>query len=109
MGFLQTTAMNKRISDQQSITQTEPTGSGFGVAASPFNTVKFELGVILCVGALLWLAVDSITAHVALQLIILFVYGLSGMLWLMVRTRQVVRSLQNGTSGNQPGSECGPQ
>jgi predicted membrane channel-forming protein YqfA (hemolysin III family) len=99
--------MNKRISDQQSMTQTEPTG--FGVAASPFNKVKFELGVILCVGALLWLAVDSITAQVALQLIILFVYGISGMLWLMVRTRQVVRSLQNGTSGNQSGSERGPQ
>jgi hypothetical protein len=93
--------MNKRITEQQSMVETDSTTGGFGVAASPFNKVKFELGVILCVGILLWLAVDSITAHVATQLLILLAYGLGGMIWLMVRTRKIVQALQETAADRQ--------
>ncbi len=66
-------------------------GKGFGVAASPLNRVKLELGIILFVGLLLWLAVDSITAEVANQLLILAAFGGGGALWLVFRTRRTLR------------------
>jgi hypothetical protein len=74
---------------------------GFGVAASPLNSVKFELGVILCVGALLWLAVDSITADLGRQLLILVAYGMAGMVWLIYRTRRVMARLNPEEPGNK--------
>ena len=63
---------------------------GFGVKASPFNGVKLELGIILALGALLWLAADSITANLDAQLLLLAAFGLLGMVWLIVRTRRVL-------------------
>jgi hypothetical protein len=67
---------------------------GFGVAASPFNGVKLELGFALILGAVLWLAADSITADVGAQLLLLFGYGMISMIWLVLRTRRVLRELQ---------------
>ena len=64
---------------------------GFGVTASPLNCVKFELGVVFCVAAVLWLAVDSITATLKGQLLILTLYGVVGMSWIIYRTRRVLR------------------
>lgn len=64
---------------------------GFGVAASPLNSVKFELGVVFCVAAVLWLAVDSITANLKGQLLVLALYGLVGMSWIVLRTRRILR------------------
>ena len=90
---------------QKSMTETETTGNGFSVAASPLNRVKFELGVIICVGAMLWLAVDSITANVVEQLLILFVYGLGGMVWLMARTRKIVKSVTDDKPEDLSGDE----
>ena len=73
----------------------QPTGKkGFGVTASPFNRVKLELGIILCLGILLWLAADSITASLAAQLLLLAAYGIGGMLWLVWRTRRVLAQLE---------------
>lgn len=67
---------------------------GFGVAASPFNRVKLELGIILSLELLLWLAADSITADLGTQLWLLAAFSVLGMVWLIVRTRRVLRQCQ---------------
>lgn len=69
----------------------QPAEKGFGVAASPLNRVKLELGIILFVGLLLWLAVDSITGDVANQLLILAAFGGGSALWLVIRTRRILK------------------
>ncbi len=72
---------------------------GFGVEPSPLNGVKLELGIALFVGALLWLAVDSITADLAGQLLILGGYSLVAALWLVWRVRRTVRAAVSGDRG----------
>jgi hypothetical protein len=62
----------------------------FSVPPSPFNSIKLELAIILIVGGLLILAMDSITQDLVLQITLLFVAGLSGMVWLGWRTRKVL-------------------
>lgn len=75
---------------------------GFGVAASPFNGVKIELGFAIVLGAILWLAADSITANEVAQWLILLVYGLSSMVWLVFRTRAVLqRCMINGEMSHE--------
>jgi hypothetical protein len=71
-----------------------------GVAASPFNGIKIELGFAILVGAILWLAADSITVNEAAQWLILLGYGLSSMGWLMLRTRTVMRRCVAGGESN---------
>lgn len=71
--------------------EAKPKSRGFGVAASPFNGVKIELGFAILLGILLWLAADSITANEAAQWLILLAYGLLSMCWLVMRTRAVLR------------------
>ena len=61
----------------------------FTVAPSPFNTVKFELGVILILGILLVLVQSRITSSPTLQFLLVSVYGLLGMVWIVVRTRRI--------------------
>jgi hypothetical protein len=80
--------------------KTQPTvhRSGFGVPASPFNGVKLELGVALVLGAVLWLAADSITANLGGQLLLLTGYGLVSMLWLVMHTRRVLSRIERGAS-----------
>lgn len=65
----------------------------FTLAASPFNTVKFELGVILVLGFLLLLTHTRFTSSVMLQLLLLSTYGFGGMLWIIFRTYKVKRSI----------------
>jgi hypothetical protein len=65
--------------------------SGMSVAASPFNSVKLELGFALFFGIILWLAVDFITHSFGTQLLLLVGYGVIASLWLVTRTRQVLR------------------
>lgn len=62
-----------------------------GLAASPFNGIKIELGFAILLGAVLWLAADSITVDEAKQWLMLLGYGLTSMCWLMLRTRAVMR------------------
>mgnify|MGYP006944247948 CR=1 FL=1 len=62
-----------------------------GVAVSPFNGIKIELGFAILLGAILWLAADSITANEGTQWLILLGYGLLSMLWLVLRSRAVLR------------------
>ena len=65
----------------------------FTLAASPFNTVKFELGVILVVGFLLLLTHTRFIDSVVLQLLLLWSYGFGGMLWIVFRTYTIKRSI----------------
>ena len=81
-----------------------PSKKGFGVAASPFNGVKIELGIVLILGFVLWLAADSITASITAQLLVLVSYGLIGAFWLVIRTRRVAQ--QWAEQNNQ---ESGPE
>lgn len=64
---------------------------GFGVAASPFNGIKLELGMCVVLGLLLWLGADSITADDDSQLLLLLGFSLACTIWLVVRTRAVLR------------------
>lgn len=61
--------------------------TGFGVAPSPFNGVKLELGVILVLGLCLWLAAKFITANEFLQVLMLFCFAVMGTVWLIFRTK----------------------
>ena len=74
----------------------------FSVNASPLNPVKLELVIILLVGVLLWLLVDSITKNQAAQIAILFLYGIVGALWLLYRTRSIVSRLQQPNDSDSP-------
>jgi hypothetical protein len=69
------------------------------VAASPLNPVKLDLGVILWVAALLWLVLSRIGASATLQILALAGFSCAGMVWLLARTRAVVRKMQ----GRMPG------
>jgi hypothetical protein len=64
---------------------------GFGVAASPFNGIKLELGLCAMLGVLLWLGADSITADEGEQLLLLLAFSLLATAWLVLRTRAVLR------------------
>jgi len=61
--------------------------TGFGVHASPFNGVKLELAIILILGALFWLVLDSITNNEITQIGLLLLFGVLGAAWLVIRTR----------------------
>ena len=68
---------------------------GFGVAASPFNGVKLELGICIILGVLLWLGAEFITADEGAQLMLLFAYSLLATAWLVLRTRAVLRRCES--------------
>lgn len=63
------------------------TPSGVTVAASPFNEVKLELGIILILMVIIWFLVESLVDSLGLQLILLFASGLAGMFRLIHRVR----------------------
>ncbi len=67
---------------------------GFGVAPSPLNRVKFELGVVLVVLPLLWLVVEQLVAGWAAQIALLLLAACLAALWLVLRTRAVLRQLE---------------
>jgi len=90
--------MNQRVPQEN---ERQAAGKGFGVAASPLNSVKLELGIILFVGLLLWLAVDSITADLAYQLLILGGFSAAGALWLVLRTRRTLRQVNESHEAQQ--------
>ena len=85
----QSASVEEKVTDSTSATTS--VSRGFGVAASPFNGVKLELGICIVLGLLLWLGADSITANEDTQLLILLAYSLSGTIWLVMRTRAVLQ------------------
>ena len=64
------------------------------MAASPFNAVKFDLAVILIVAVLLFLMHGTLVANPLGQLLLLGGYGIAAMVWLMLKTRRVLRAHQ---------------
>ena len=76
-----------------------PRAKTFTVAPSPFNSIKFELGIILLVGLLLLLAHGRLIGSPRLQFLLLAAYGIIGMAWLIVRTRRIL--LRQQTVGRQ--------
>jgi len=85
----QTVTVEKNVTD--SVPADTSSSRGFGVAASPFNGVKLELGICIILGILLWLGADFITTNKDTQLLILLAFSLLGTTWLVVRTRAVLR------------------
>ncbi len=61
----------------------------FTVAASPFNGVKFDLALIVVVGVVVWLVHDRLIDNGLGQTLFLAGYGVSAMIWLMVKTRRI--------------------
>ena len=96
----QTVSVGKNVTDPTSAepdamtTKAAKTPKGFGVAASPFNGVKLELGVCIVLGMLLWLGAEFIIADEGTQLLILLTYSLSSAIWLVLRTRAVLRGYE---------------
>jgi len=67
---------------------------GITVAPSPFNKVKFELGVVLVMLPLAWLVVGRLIAAPLLQFVMLFGLGSVAAAWLVWRTRSILRKLE---------------
>jgi len=81
-----------------------PSARTFTVASSPFNSIKFELGVILLVGLLLLLLTSRVIGSAGLQLALLIAYGLIGTAWLLIRTYRILVRQQAATrqGDNEP-------
>ena len=88
--------MPKQIETGQSITRKR---HGITVAPSPFNTVKFELGVILVLLPLVWLVVERLITDTLLQFAVLSGLGGVAAIWLVLRTRSVLRRLKMEQDG----------
>jgi len=70
---------------------------GFGVAPSPFNGVKLELGIFISLGVLSWFAIHYFTKDTVLQLLLLLVFSVSAMLRLVYKSRRILRRLQESS------------
>lgn len=69
-------------------------GKGLTVAPSPLNEVKLDLGIILSVGVLLLMVQGRVVDGLPLQLLLLLSYGLSGMIWIVIRVRRVMANIE---------------
>ena len=81
-----------------------PGGKGMTVAPSPFNEVKLDLGIILAVGGLLLLVQGRVLDSLLLQLLALVCYGGIGLIWIIVRTRQIMAKLTDHPERRADGS-----
>jgi len=63
------------------------------VAASPFNSVKLDLGVILVLSVLAWLVIDRLVDGSWMQFFYLGACGIIFMSWLIFRTRRIINKL----------------
>lgn len=81
--------------------QEQPVGRqpGFGVAASPFNAVKLDLGVIMVLGFVLLLLNGYLGGSEVFRIGVLLAYGVAGMLWLVCRARRVMKALERQRDG----------
>ena len=74
--------------------------TGFMVAPSPFNAVKLDLAIILCLAVLLWLVIGRFFENHTSQFIVLAVFGLSGAVWIIFRTRIILKRAGQQGSGH---------
>ena len=66
---------------------------GFTVAASPFNSVKLDLALIIIVAVVVVLVHKHLAESFLSQLAILAGYGFISMAWLILKTRRISRRM----------------
>jgi len=67
--------------------------NGFGVAPSPLNHVKLELGIFLSLAILAWFAVHYLTNNTEIQLLLLIVFSMCVTSRLVYKTRRTVKQI----------------
>ncbi|MDH5377588.1 MAG: hypothetical protein OEX00_04625 [Gammaproteobacteria bacterium] len=72
----------------------QQSGSRFTVSASPFNPVKFELGIFVLVGIAVFAIKSKITQDESSQFLIMFAYSAIAALWLVRRTKKIFTQLE---------------
>ncbi len=68
---------------------------GTTVNASPFNGVKFDLGIILILAVFVLIIVSAAEPNFLAQFLYLAAYGIASMAWLVVKIRKVNYSLEH--------------
>ena len=79
------------------------------MAASPFNAVKLAVIVIGCGGVLLAAALGRAQLGAFAQLLILGGYGMAGALWVVWRTRRILKRVPQAASAQRADSYIKPQ
>lgn len=76
---------------------------GFSVAPSPFNPVKFDLGVVIILGICVFVIQEVLISDGNVQLGLLLAYGTIAALWLLVRIQRVKKQLlERQNDGDRP-------
>jgi hypothetical protein len=75
----------------------------FAVAASPFNLVKLELGILLVVAVVWAVLVSTFVEAAGTQLLLFVTYGIVAMGWLIGRTSRVLQA--QASKSRAPGVE----
>ena len=70
----------------------------FTVKASPFNSIKLDLAMFLIVGIGILVVNERLVEHQLGQLLIVAGYGIAAMLWIVMRTRRVLKRLDQVAS-----------
>ncbi len=73
---------------------------GTSVNASPYNHVKFDLGIILILAVFVLVVVSAAEPRFFGQILYLAGFGLVSMVWLVVKIRRVTRSLEIDATGS---------
>jgi len=66
------------------------------VPASPFNSVKLDLAIIIFMAFIVLLIVSGVVEDAVMQILYLAAFGIVSMLWLIFRTRKITRALKAG-------------
>ena len=80
-------------------------GKGMTVAPSPLNEVKLDLAIILVVGGLLLLVQGRLLDSLLEQLLVLASYGVLGMLWIVIRARNVLQRIAHDREQHPDGPQ----
>ncbi len=80
-------------------------GKGMTVAPSPLNEVKLDLAIILVVGGLLLLVQGRLLDSLLAQLLVLASYGMLGMLWIVIRARNVLQRVARDRESRPDGPQ----
>lgn len=60
------------------------------VSASPLNSVKLDLAILLMIGIVVFIMVTQFVHSTVWQFLVLFFYGFIGMGWLIHKTRKIL-------------------
>lgn len=77
----------------------------FTVKASPFNAIKLDLALILIVGIVVLVVHERLVENQLGQLLIVACYGIAAMLWIVIRTRRVVKNIDQTVESSDADSE----